>query len=463
MSSTSKRNFFGKGSVVVPSDGEGAVRRLAITADRLVTTPFQGVEVIPDVISYTARTHGSRDAVGWRNVVKIHEEEKEVKKTVGGKEVTETKKWKYFELSDFEYISFLDVQDRVLELARGLLHHGILKTDVFNIYALTRCVVVFLCAFGGRGLMVYSVNWQLMSHACTTISTPVATAYDTLGEAGLTHSLNEPNCVGIFTNAELLPTLARVVKETPSVRLVVYDGDAKSTLLDQIRGVREDIVVVSVDELRETGRAQPLDILDARRPRPDDVALIMYTSGSTGAPKGVVLTHGNVVASMAGVYHLVGHHLRTDDVYLAYLPLAHILEYVVELAFYSVGMKTGYGRVKTLTDASVRGCKGDIFTLRPTILVGVPQVWETIRKGILAKVNASGSLRKSVFVGAMTVKKANVPVLTDIADLVLNGVKAATGGRLRLAMSGGAALSRETQEFLSVALVTMLQGWFWFY
>lgn len=138
--STSKRNFFGKGSVVVPSDGEGAVRRLAITADRLVTRPFEGIDVIPDVIAYAARTHGSRDAVGWRNIIGIHEEEKEVKKTVGGKEVTETKKWKYFELSDFEFISFLDVQTRVLELARGLLHHGILKTDVFNIYAQTRYV-----------------------------------------------------------------------------------------------------------------------------------------------------------------------------------------------------------------------------------------------------------------------------------------------------------------------------------
>jgi len=172
-----------------------------------------------------------------------------------------------------------------------------------------------------------------------------------------------------------------------------------------------------------------------------------------------VLTHGNVVACIGGVYHLVGHHLRVDDEYLAYLPLAHILEYVVEVCFYLVGIRTGYGRVKTLTDASVRNCKGDILAFRPTILVGVPQVWETIRKGILSKVNASGTLRKNIFHGAMAVKKANVPVLASFADLVLNGVKAATGGRLRLAMSGGAALSRETQEFLSVALVTMLQGY----
>ncbi|KIJ61721.1 hypothetical protein HYDPIDRAFT_176879 [Hydnomerulius pinastri MD-312] len=438
---SSKRNYFGKGSVVVPSDGAGAVRRLAITADTLVTQPFEGIVVIPDVIAYAARTHGSRDAVGWRNVVKIHEEEKEVKKVVEGKEVTEMKKWKYFELSDFEYMSFLDVQERIMELARGLLHHNIQKEDVFNIYAQT------------------SVNWQLMSHACTTIATPVATAYDTLGESGLTHSLNEPDCVGVFTNAELLPTLSRVVKNTPSVRLVVYDGEAKATLLEEIRGVREGLVVVSLDELRTTGKAQPLDILESRKPKPEDTALIMYTSGSTGAPKGVVLTHGNVIASIGGVYHLLGHHLRSDDTFLAYLPLAHILEYVVEVTLYAVGMKTGYGRVKTLTDASVRNCKGDIVALRPTILVGVPQVWETIRKGILAKVNSSGTLKKSVFNGAIAVKKAGVPVLDGIAEAILGGVKAATGGRLRLALSGGAALSRETQEFLSLALVTMLQGY----
>lgn len=190
------------------------------------------------------------------------------------------------------------------------------------------------------------------------------------------------------------------------------------------------------------------------------MACIMYTSGSTGNPKGVSITHGNLIASVGAVYTLLGHHLTYDDSYLAYLPLAHVLEYIVEMCVLFVGMPSGYGRVKTLTDASVRNCKGDISTFRPSIMVGVPAVWETIRKGIVAKVNSGGTVKKSLFNGAIAAKKANLPVLAQLADsVVLSGVRAATGGRLRIALSGGAAVSRETQEFLSTALVTVLQGY----
>ena len=308
--------------------------------------------------------------------------------------------------------------------------------------------------------LTLSQNWQLVSHGCTSVSISIATAYDTLGEEGLTYSLNEPECVGVFTNAELLPTLLRVLSNAPTIKLVVYDGEAKPKVLEDLSAVRDTTKVISLDELRALGRAEPTAGLEGRAPKKEDVALIMYTSGSTGAPKGVVITHANLVASLGAVQVLVGHHWQEDDTYIAYLPLAHVLEFIVELIFFYVGMPIGYGRVKTLTDASVRNCKGDICALRPSIMVGVPAVWETIRKGILAKVNAGGSLKKTLFNGAVSAKKNNIPVLAQLADkIVLSGVRAATGGRLRIAVSGGAALSRETQEFLSTALVTVVQGW----
>ena len=305
-----------------------------------------------------------------------------------------------------------------------------------------------------------SPNWQLIAHACASISTPIATAYDTLGETGLTHSLNEPSCIGVFTNAELLPTVLKVLPKTPSIKYVVYDGDARQPLLDNIRNIH-DINVFSISELRELGRTKPLEPLEARRPKPDYVACIMYTSGSTGIgdPIGVCMTHHNLVASVGAVYTLLGHHWAYDDSYLAYLPLAHVFEYIVELIMLFVGIPSGYGRVKTLMDASVRGCEGDMNAFRPSIMVGIPAIWETMHKGILASVNSSGTVKRFLFHGAIAAKKNSTPILSQLADAaVLRGFRAATGGRLRIALCGGAAISRETQEFLNVALVTLVQG-----
>jgi len=307
--------------------------------------------------------------------------------------------------------------------------------------------------------LLFSLSWQYLSYACASISTIVATAYDTLGESGLQHSLNEPECVGVFTNADLLPVVAKVIGQVPSLRVVIYDGQPPEAVLSNLKSAREGLTILSLDALRELGREQPLDTWESRIPATDDVACIMYTSGTTGPPKGVVIKHSNLVAAIGSVSTLVGHHFQEGDTYLAFLPLAHILEYVVELCFVFVGLCNGYGRVKTLTDQSVRKCQGDIKAFRPSVMVGVPAVWELIRKGILAQVNKSGTVRKSMFNGAMSVKKANVPVLKSVVDTVVFAkIKQATGGRLRLALSGGAALSRETQEFLSLALVMVVQG-----
>jgi long-chain acyl-CoA synthetase len=303
-----------------------------------------------------------------------------------------------------------------------------------------------------------SVNWQIIALSCACISTTIATAYDTLGEEGLTHSLNEPNSVGIFTNAELLPTLLKVLPQTPAIKYVIYDGEPKQATIDSIRALRA-IQVLSISQLREIGKTKSTDILESRLPKKEDMALIMYTSGSTGAPKGVCITHANLIASVGAVKLLLGHHFTYEDSFLAYLPLAHVLEYIVELVMIFVGMPCGYGRVKTLTDASVRNCKGDIGAFRPSIMVGVPAVWESIRKGIIAKVNEGGPLKKAIFDTAMYLKKNKIPGLAQLADsLILSGVRAATGGRLRIALCGGAAISRDTQDFLTTALVPIIQG-----
>lgn len=300
-----------------------------------------------------------------------------------------------------------------------------------------------------------------MSFGCTSISVTIATAYDTLGESGLTHSLNEPDCAGVFTNADLFPVLANVLPNTQTIKFVVYDGKPKQELLDKVKTTRADITVISIEELRKRGEGITVSEEEAksRLPKPDDVNCIMYTSGSTGNPKGVVIVHSNLMAVLGGVYKHLKHQLKSDDTFLAFLPLAHIMEYVVELVLLSVGITFGYGRVKTLTDASVRNCKGDLREFRPSIMVGVPAIWETIKKGVLAQVNQGGAIKKAVFNGSLRIKRNKIPILSQVVDsVVMSQVRAATGGRLRIALSGGAPLSSETHEFLNLTILTVLQG-----
>jgi long-chain acyl-CoA synthetase len=132
---------WGNGSVEVgPSaqPGQSRVRRLEKTCDRLITSPAEGINTVYDILQYATRTHGTRNVYGYRDVIDIVEEQKEVTKTVGGQQVKETKTWKYFHLSDYKYITFLDLKNIVSEVSRGLLKLGVQKNEVFNIYAQTR-------------------------------------------------------------------------------------------------------------------------------------------------------------------------------------------------------------------------------------------------------------------------------------------------------------------------------------
>jgi long-chain acyl-CoA synthetase len=310
-------------------------------------------------------------------------------------------------------------------------------------------------------MFINSASWQLLSFACASISVTIATAYDTLGEIGLTHALNEPECTGVFTNADLFPTLLKVLPNTSTVKFIIYDGTPKLELLEKLKAVRQNVTIITLDEARTRGERFSISPEEAKAllPKPSDVHCIMYTSGSMGTPKGVEITHANIAASVAGVYDAEGPQFLPDDTYLAFLPLAHIFEFCVELFLFVFGVTIGYGKIKTLTDASVRNSRGDFREFRPSIVIGVPAIFETIRKGILTKVNDGGMIKRIIFNGSYIIKKAGVPGLAQLVDrVVFSKVKAATGGRLRIAFTGSAALSRVTHEFLNVVLLDLFQG-----
>lgn len=441
-----RQSHFGEGSVEVspPKDGEGGVRRLAICKDGLLTEPAPGVKVVPDVLDYAAEKYPDVRAVAWREVVQVHKEEKKVKKVVDGEEREESKTWSYFELSEPKFMTFKEYRLATREVGRALAHLGFGKSDdVVNIYAAT------------------GINWQLMAHGCQVVSTCIATSYETLGPEGLTHSVNEPNCRAIFTNANLMATVVKILPNTPSVEFVFYDGDLDQSMVDKIKSIRDGAIrTMHIDEIRKLGKEQEESILESLRPVPTLPCAIAYTSGSTGTPKGVHITHSNLIASIAGVNTLYGHHIPVGTVYMAYLPLAHILEYIVELCAVFTGATAVYGSPKTLTDSSVRNCKGDLSTYQPTVLFGVPGVWETIRKGVVGELDKKGWLLQKVVYASLELKKRNIPILGSVADnLILSKLRVPTGGNVKWGINGGAAISHKTQEFLSVTMMPLMQAY----
>ena len=307
-----------------------------------------------------------------------------------------------------------------------------------------------------------SAHWLSMSHGAVSQSIPIATAYDTLGEEGLKHALIQTEAKAIYCDPHLLNKLTTPLSEAKNIRYVIYNSDveAKQEHIAKLKETTSDLVVLSFEELRQLGESNQTDPVP---PSPEDLCCIMYTSGSTGTPKGAPLKHKSVLASIAGVTTIIGPYIGPGDRLLAYLPTAHILEFVFENATLYWGGTMGYGNPRTLSDQSVRNCKGDIREFRPTILVGVPQVWENVKKGIIGKVNQGSAIVRNLFWGALATKSflmsTGLPGSGILDALVFKKIKDATGGQLRICMNGGGPIARDTQRFISMAITPMVSGY----
>ncbi|KAK2044137.1 AMP-binding enzyme [Colletotrichum somersetense] len=439
-----------KGPFSVPSpgveakDGETLPRRLPQAIPDLITIPGGNITTTYELVKQSAEKYGNAKCLGSRKLVNTHRETKKVKKMVDGEEREVDKQWTYFELSPYEYITFHEYERLTLQLGAGLRKLGMAKADRVHLYAAT------------------SSHWLAMSHAAASQSMPVVTAYDTLGEQGLKYSMVATSAKAIFLDPHLLPTLVNVLQDAKDIRFVIWNNQnqIQQAHVDQLKSAHPEIQILSFEELRKLGEENPVDAVP---PTTDDLCCIMYTSGSTGTPKGVPLKHKAVVAAVAGVSAVVQPFIGPGDGLLTYLPLAHILEFVFENACIYWGSTMGYGNPKTLSDNSVRNCAGDIREFKPSVMVGVPAVWETVKKGIIAKVNAGSPLVKTLFWNALAAKthmmNVGVPGSGVLDSVVFKKLKEATGGRLKLCMNGGGPIAKETQQFISMAIAPMIIGY----
>lgn len=195
----------------------------------------------------------------------------------------------------------------------------------------------------------------------------------------------------------------------------------------------------------------------------DDVATIVYTSGTTGRPRGVVHTHLQAISEVAEAFPLLG--VSSHDVTLSFLPYAHVLGRIEVWGHAVIGYTMGFAE-------SIDRLKQGFEEISPTLIVAVPRIFEKIHAGILTQADIS-PLRRKAFDWALEVgrqvsvcKQAKKAIPLDVAvqyaaarRLVFNSIQKRLGGRLRFAVCGGAPLSRPITEFFHAAGILILEGY----
>jgi long-chain acyl-CoA synthetase len=250
------------------------------------------------------------------------------------------------------------------------------------------------------------------------------------------------------------------------------DGLGNVTKIVQWHGDKrvDDDWVVTMDEFLAAGEAVTSDQLGERGAtlNPDSLLTIIYTSGTTGRPKGVVLTHANMLyeAKFTAQVNVV----RQDDIQLLFLPMAHVFAKVLEISW------LGTGHVLAFAE-SMNTIKPNLAEVRPTLMAGVPRVFEKFYAAVVDKGTAAEGFRRKLFLKAMELSTKNGELeekgeklgLIESAEFgmlkkavfakVGEGVMQILGGRMRVMISGGAPLSKKIAWFFRDAGITVIEGY----
>jgi long-chain acyl-CoA synthetase len=304
-------------------------------------------------------------------------------------------------------------------------------------------------------------EWAIADFACLTSQLTDVSVYPTLPAAQIAYILRDSEAVAAFVStAEQAEKLASIRSQLPGLRSVISFDTVDAGLAD----------VGMLEFERRGAEAEPADAAARHRARalevqPKDIATFLYTSGTTGEPKGVMLTHDNIHSNVVSSKELIP--FSTKDVALSFLPLSHILERMAgHYLMFATGTSIAYAE-------SVAAVPDNMLEVHPTLMVSVPRLYEKMYARVLETASSGSALKRRIYRWASAVgdrwadvrlaggtPAGTLALRYAIAQrLVYSKLKARTGGQLRYFVSGGAPLSPEINKFFYAAGLTILEGY----
>ncbi len=394
------------------NETQGPLYRLHNTAEALSPYEFKGCVTLAELFAKSVEEFADEPCLGQRN-------------------------------GDGPYIwmTYKEVMDATNKIASSLIGNGV---EV------------------GNKVGVLSGNcpeWMVAMQACNKTGAACVPLYDTLGENAVEYIINHAECKVAFISAAKVGVFLKTKGKIPTITTLVYWGTPTEDELKQLDDFGVD--VFSYDQFLENGAA---DKKENEGPTPEDLCTVMYTSGTTGNPKGVMIKHKNMVAELNGIdkhFDTLKIPIAKGDRFMSYLPLAHIFDRVVEETFLIGGGAVGYWRGSPLKLLE------DVAELKPTIFAGVPRIFDRIYSKVFSGVQSAGFIKKWLFNTGVKRKWSQIErgVSQSQATPFFNAIlfkklKLVLGGHVKTIVSGGAPLASHVEKFLRTAFCCpVVQGY----
>ena len=342
---------------------------------------------------------------------------------------------------EWSHISWNEASDLVQDLSLGLHEIGVRKNDKISIIAEN------------------SYKWCVVDLAIISLGAITVPGYTTSNEDEIFYLLSHSEASVVFLNSKLLSTIENILPKLDKIKHIVCIDEVKSTKLNKTINSFDNLIEKGSKSLSKSSFKE--DTL--YKVKEDDVVSIIYTSGTSSKPKGVMLTHKSIISNILGANELVKELEVKDHKFLSIIPLSHAYEHTAGFFLpILIGAEIFFNENR---DQIVN----DLLSVKPSLMTAVPRLYEVLHKKINNQLSNQSKITQKLFsktieLGTKKFQKHELLLIEKIQDVVLDKlvrkkIQKKFGGNLKAFISGGAALNEQIGLFFQSLGINILQGY----